>query len=335
MHIGKRPFSSKTGPKSITVDLRKLIVPSVLLLGLAFYSWYRLGADPQEQMPADRGANFRLSEGTQVPRLVPDSELPPHQRALKPRTPSRLIIEDLPPLPTVETPLEYKPDSGELAAIMDTVVDGDAELDVDGRLQIIGEGLLPERIAVIELFHRVRAGASVPIQPSIPVFPHEDYEQVRQVSLENRGKRYSFPAEVVGDPYPEELGPNKSGVLTFWNLFAQDRITGRLHRVLFFTEETTSPIRNGDSVTITADYLRLYAYLTTAGRPARVPHWVAADVVLDAPPTVTAWTPVFWVSAIALGGLAILALSMVAQNLGSGSHDQRRRRAREAGLSQS
>lgn len=331
MHIGKRPFSNHQGPRSISVDLKRLIVPSVLLMGLAFYSWYRLGANPQDQVPprATESAEFELQRGAGNRRSSQDL---PNDLSRRDRAPSRLIVEDLPPLPTIDSAKDYHNNPEETETLLHAVVDGDAALDVDRRLQIVGEGLLTERLAVTELFHRVRSGSDVETLEKMPEFPSDDHQKVSDLSRELRGKRFTFPADVVGDPYPEGLSENRSGVLTYWNLFAQDRITGRLHRVMFFTEEETSPYRNGDSVTITADYLRIFAYFNALNKPVRIPQWVAADVVKDPPPVVTAWTPVFWVSAIAIGGLAILAVSMVLQNR-RGSFEQRRRLARESGLS--
>lgn len=322
MHIGQRPFSGQREEKTSTlIDMRRLIVPAVLLMGLAFYSWYRLGDESPK--------NFRPTPLRHVAGSSTDETPSSERSSVIPRAPERLIFDDLPSLPgpTEFPPYEKTPE--ELSAILSGVVDGSGELDIDGRLQIVGEDLLPEQLAIDALFHRVRADVPVEIEPGFPEFPGNDVDQAAQLSRSIRGQRHRFTAEVIGDPYPSAFRPFQSGVPTYWNLFVRDRIRGRLHRVLWVTDEKPFPIQDGDDLLIEADYLRLYAYESANRQLVRVPQWIGAKVELDsAPVAAVGWAPVFWVTCIALGGLALLSLILFVQHLRRGSFEERRRAAR-------
>lgn len=184
------------------------------------------------------------------------------------------------------------------------------------------------------LLHRWRAGTEVSLREEFPSWPDrndmQDLERFWDEIQQLRGARFRLYLSVQREPLSKELRANPSGVRRYWELWGTD-YAPHLHRVLFYERDVQLPY--GTPIVVEADFLRLYEYVDMKGDRNRVPEWVARSIRVDeAQPIETGWGTILWPLSIGLLGLALLVTVQLWPK-SSKSYEERRRKAREGGMS--
>lgn len=247
----------------------RIVVPTVLLFILAMFIMAREWKDGR----GDGGAVEGIPVRAERTNSAPAGETP---RGDEVPAPGRLPV-----LEANRPPDPFDPSLG--ADVLSRVRDAG----------IVAPGE-PEDAGLMFLFHRIRAGVELPVDDS-PI----EFEDWFARAEELRGTRHRIFGTLIEEPIPRDLPENPSGVLRYWEAFAQSP-DGHLLRVNFIEKPPVLPADT--EVEFVADFLRLHRYQPVRGGEGAVPDWVAGGVEVYTPPPREEgqWRPLLWVALISM-----------------------------------